>query len=543
MMFKALLKKQFSELLYSYIKRGVGAAKPGAKSNGNKGKLILFAILMLYVAGVFAVVFYNVMKELCPTLCAFGLRWLYFALAGMLATAFAIIGSIFLVQYQLYEAKDNDLLLSMPIPTSYVMLVRLLALYVQNFLFEALIFVPAIVAYVQYGPIHTTAAILNCVLLLLLMPLFSLALTCVIGWLVALLSSRMRHRNFAVIVFSLAFIGGYFYIYTQYSVFLKKILENSEIIGQKIKTLFYPFYALGNAGTGNFGALLLFALITAAVATLVFLLLKSNFIRLATAKPNEKKAVYKEKTARVASADGALLKREALHLVKSPVYFLNGALGSMAMLLGSIALFWKRHGLLSFLPALFPEDPAYAGVAELVTVLLVCFVSSMNSITAPSISLEGKSIWVAQSLPIPAEKVLLAKLRLHLLVSIPAALLFTGVFAMLLGSTGKMLALMFITPVLFILFCGLVGLTCNLKMPNLKWNNEAYAIKQSFSVLVAILAIIAVLGVFILAIRFLLDPLTAYELLLIFNAVTVAASLVLMQWIRTRGAKIFSTLS
>lgn len=541
MMLKALLKKQFSELLYSYMKRGV--AKPDAKGNNNKGKLILFAVLMLYVVGVFVVIFYKAMKELCPTLCAFGLQWLYFSLAGMLATALAIIGSIFLVQYQLYEAKDNDLLLSMPIPTSYIMFTRLFALYVQNFLFEALVFAPAIVVYVQCGQMHMTAAIINCVLLLLLMPLFSLALTCVLGWLVALLSSRMRHRNLAVIVFSLAFIGGYFYVYSQYSVFLKKILENSEIIGQKVKTLFYPFYELGRAGTGRVDALVFFTLITAAVSVLVFLLLKANFVKLATAKPNEKKAVYKEKTARASSADMALLKREALHFFKSPVYFLNGALGSMAMLLGSIAIFWKRNGLLSFLPALFPEEPAYAGVAELVIALIVCFACAMNTITAPSISLEGKSIWIAQSLPIPTEKVLWAKLRLHLLISAPTALLVAGVFAMLLGSTGKMLALMLLTPVLFVLLTGLIGLVCNLKMPNLKWNNEAYAIKQSFSVIATLLVTIALLGGMILAIRFLLDPLTAYDLLLIFDAVMVAVSLVLCQWIRTRGTKIFSTLS
>lgn len=540
MMLKALLKKQFSELLYSYMKRGV--AKPSEKGN-NTGKLILFGLLMLYVVGVFVYIFYGVMKELCAPLCAFGLQWMYFSLAGMLATALAIIGSIFLVQYQLYEAKDNELLLSMPIPTSYIMFARLLALYVQNFLFEALVFVPSVVVYVQNGQSHPVATVINCVFLLLLMPLFSLALTCVIGWLVALLSSRIRHRNLAVVVFSLAFIGGYFYVYTQFGTFLKKILENSDTISEKIKSVFYPFYELGRAGTGRIGALVLFALITAAVAGLVFLLLRVNFVKLATAKPNEKKAVYKEKKAKVSSADGALLKREALHLIKSPVYLLNGALGSMAMLIGSVAIFWKRNGLLSFLPALFPEDPAYAGVAELVIVILVLFVSSMNTITAPSISLEGKSIWIAQSLPVPAEKVLWAKLRLHLLVTTPAALLFAGAFALILGSTGKMLVLMLLSPVLFILFTGLVGLTCNLKMPNLKWNNEAYAIKQSFSVLMAILIVIGVLGLLIVAVRFLLDPLTAYDLLLIFDAVMVAVSLVLFQWIRTRGAKIFSTLS
>ena len=102
---------------------------------------------------------------------------------------------------------------------------------------------------------------------------------------------------------------------------------------------------------------------------------------------------------------------------------------------------------------------------------------------------------------------------------------------------------MFITPVLFTVFSGLVGLTCNLKMPNLKWNNEAYAIKQGFSVLMSIFVVIGMLCLLILAVRFLIDPLTAYDLLLIFDAVMVAVSLVLYQWIRTRGAKIFSTLS
>ncbi len=540
MMLKALLKKQFSELLYSYMKRGV--AKPDEKGTGNKSKLILFGLLMLYVVGVFVWVFYGVMKEICAPLCAYGLQWMYFSLAGMLATVLAIIGSIFLVQYQLYEAKDNELLLSMPIPTSYIMFARLLALYIQNFLFEALVFVPAIVVYVQNSQPHLVATLVNCIFLLLLMPLFSLALTCILGWLVALFSARMRYRNLAVVVFSLAFIGGYIYVYTQFGTFLKKILENSGDISQKIKSIFYPFYELGRAGTGRVDALLLFLLITAVVAGLVFMLLKINFVKLATAKPNEKKAVYKEKKAKASSTDAALLKREALHLIKSPVYLLNGALGSLAMLLGAAAVVWKKE-MLTFLPAMFPDDPVYAGIGELVVTLVVCGAAAMNAITAPSISLEGKSIWITQSLPVSAEKVLWAKLRLHLLVSVPAALLFSAAFAYVLSSSGKMLVLMFLTPLLFILLSGYIGLVCNLKMPNLKWNNEAYAVKQSFSVLAAIIAIIAILGLFILAVRFGITSLGAYTLLLIFDAVMVALCIVLAQWLRTRGAKIYSTLS
>ena len=539
MMLKALLKKQFSELLYSYMKRGV--AKPDEKGGSNKGKLVLFAALMIYVVGVFVWVFYQVMSKLCPALCEDELQWLYFSLAGMLATALAIIGSIFLVQYQLYEAKDNELLLSMPIPPSYIMFIRLLSLYIQNFLFEALVFAPAIVVYVQQGQANAVGAIINGILLLLLMPLFSLALTCVLGWLVALLSSRLRHRNLSVVVFSLAFIFGYLYVYAKFPTLLKSILENSSDISEKVHSYFYPFYELGRAGTGNIGALLIFLLFTAVIAGLVFLLLKVNFVKLATTKPNEKKAVYKEKTARVSSADAALLKREALHFFKSPVYFLNGGLGSIAMLLGTAVVIWKHH-MLDFLPMML-QAPELEGIIELVLAIVICFGCTLNTITAPSISLEGRSIWITQSLPLPAEKVLRAKLRLHLLVSGPAALLFAGAFAYALHIRGKGLLLMLLTPVLYILLSGLIGLVCNLKMPNLKWNNEAYAIKQSFSVIVTILLCIALLGGMILATRFLLDSLRPMELLLIFDAVMVAVSLVLYQWIRTRGAKIFSTLS
>ena len=80
------------------------------------------------------------MQSLCAPLLSAGLGWLYFALAGILAVVLAVVGSVFLTQATLYEAKDNELLLSLPIPPSKILLARMLSLYVQNFLFGGLVF-------------------------------------------------------------------------------------------------------------------------------------------------------------------------------------------------------------------------------------------------------------------------------------------------------------------------------------------------------------------------------------------------------------------
>ena len=53
----------------------------------------------------------------------------------------------------------------------------------------------------------------------------------------------------------------------------------------------------------------------------------------------------------------------------------------------------------------------------------VVLVAGMNLLTVPSVSLEGEQLWQLQSLPVTPWQVLRAKLDLHLLVTLPPALL------------------------------------------------------------------------------------------------------------------------
>ena len=61
-------------------------------------------------------------EMLCVPFVDAGFSWLYFAVMGLMAIAVGIIGSVFSTYSTLYLAKDNDMLLAMPIkPRTYLL--------------------------------------------------------------------------------------------------------------------------------------------------------------------------------------------------------------------------------------------------------------------------------------------------------------------------------------------------------------------------------------------------------------------------------------
>lgn len=76
-----------------------------------------------------AIFFSTHVLEVAEKLCEMGLTWLYFAMAGTMALALSMLGSVFMTQAQLYDAKDNERLLSMPIPPKYILLTRIAMLF------------------------------------------------------------------------------------------------------------------------------------------------------------------------------------------------------------------------------------------------------------------------------------------------------------------------------------------------------------------------------------------------------------------------------
>lgn len=121
------------------------------KGNGKKTSGGWLVFLMLFLVVCMEIWMFVVFAELVP-LCEMGLTWLYFAMAGTVALAFSMLGSVFMTQAQLYDAKDNERLLSMPIPPMYILLTRIAMLFTTTAGYTLAVLLPAFGIYAfSYG--------------------------------------------------------------------------------------------------------------------------------------------------------------------------------------------------------------------------------------------------------------------------------------------------------------------------------------------------------------------------------------------------------
>lgn len=84
---------------------------------------------------------------------------------------------------------------------------------------------------------------------------------------------------------------------------------------------------------------------------------------------------------------------------------------------------------------------------------------------APSVSLEGKSLWLVQSLPVTPRQVLRAKLRMQLLLTGIPVLFCIVCAALIYPYTPIELLAAALVPLSYVLFSALFGLFVGLKMP------------------------------------------------------------------------------
>ena len=202
-MLKILVKKQLGEIFRSYT---YDAKKNKARSKGATiGFFVFFIVLMV---GVLGGLFTFLSLAMCEPMAAVGMDWLYFTLMTLLAAFLGIFGSVFNTYSGLYMAKDNDLLLSMPIPVRTIMAARLVSVYLMGLMYSGIVLLPAIIVYwVTVG--MTVQTVLGCVVQLLLLSVFVLTLSCALGWLVAKISRKLKNKSFVTVILSLVFIGAY----------------------------------------------------------------------------------------------------------------------------------------------------------------------------------------------------------------------------------------------------------------------------------------------------------------------------------------------
>lgn len=479
-MLKILVKKQLAEVFSRTLNRRRKTGKDG-KARSSKGMLVVLIILTAYMAAMFT----GMALILSEPLFAVGMGFVYYLLMTSASILFGTLGSVFSTFYTLYLAKDNDLLLSMPIPVRDVIASRLLSVYVIGLFYTSLIMLPTVVVGLIRGGV-TVSTLLCGLILALLASLVVLGLSCLLGWVVARLSLRLKNKSWITVLLSLGFLALYYAVYFRIMNRIQDLMQNVILFGQRVKDSAYVLYRFGRIGEGDWPAALLWTLAILAVLVLIWFVMKRSFLATATASAAAgKKTAGREKAIRQGSVSAALLRREWLRFTSSANYMLNCGLG-IVMLMGlGVYLAIQGKTLLQYIVFL---PRGLEGSLPVLLTAACCLLAGMIDISTPSVSLEGKTIWQIQSLPVTAWQVLRAKLELHLgLSAVP--LLFCAVVLMILApATLAQKLLMLAVTMLAGVFNAALGLFLGLKMPNLDWTNEVVPIKQSVAVFISMFA-------------------------------------------------------
>ena len=532
-MLKVLLKKQLTEVFKSYF---YNAKKNTMRS---KGAIILwFVFFVVLLVGVVGGMFTAMSLSLCEPLVQVGMGWLYFLLISGIAILLGAFGSVFNTYSGLYLAKDNDLLLSMPIPVRTVMAARLINVYLMGAMYSVIVLLPALIVYWITAGV-TAARVICGILLLLIVTALVLLLSCVLGWVVAKVSLKLKNKSFVTVLISLVLIGAYYFFYFKAGGLIRDLIANASVYGEKIKGASYALYLFGRIGEGDWMATAVFFAVTAVLSALIWFGMSRSFLRVATSSAAVKKVRYAEKRARQKSLFGALLGKEFGRFTSSSLYMLNCGLGILLIPAMGVLLLIKGRELFEVLGDLLPNG---FGAMAVILCALLCMLVSMTNTAAPSVSLEGKSLWIPQSLPIPASTVLRSKAAVQLILTV-IPMLFTGIcVAVILPASVAVKLLVCVTPLLYAAFAAFAGTVIGLRMPLLNWTNEMAPIKQSGAVVITLFGSWGV-GIAMGGLYFLIGrKLGAAPYLAIWAVLFAAAALVLLRWLDTRGSRTFEEL-
>lgn len=534
-MLKALFKKQFAEIFKSYfVNQKTGKAR--AKS-ASIGFFLLFAMLMVFLAAMFfgmGTLFSEILK--IP-----GLEWFYFALMSMVAIAFGIFGSVFNTYASVYLAKDNELLISMPIPIRTLLISRLAVVVGLSFMYTSVATVPMSIVYLIFGKFDVLSLVFQ-ILLVPMIAIFVSALSCLLGFFVALISSKLRNKSFITVIVSIVFFAGYYFVCFRMSNIINSIITNSAEIGEGIKIWGNLIYQLGMACTGKISSMLIFCGVTAFLFVSCFVVLEKTFIKIATINKGEKKVEYKKKVEKQSSVQNAILKKELKRFTSSATYMLNCGLGVIIMPIVAIAVLVKRETLLSLIEELKQQYAVAEILLPIIIAGVICLMASVGSISTPSVSLEGKNIWIYKSLPIDPYLILKSKIRLHIYIIGLPVIFSSVVVGYAIGLDYSKIIYITVLGYIFVSLSGSLGLVLGLLKANLNWVSETTPIKQSMAVMINMLIGFAIPIGFVGLAFIIRAYITADEFLICTIVVFALLNRWLDRWIKEKGTIKFENL-
>ena len=474
-------------LLKATMSQDMSLFKIRAKNESKMNKIILpivLALIVMFSVGSYAAI-------LTEELATYNLTYIILTIFIMMTALLTVIEGVYKSQGILFEAKDNDLLFSLPISKSKIFFTRLFKLISFQFLYNSLFMLPAIVVYAMYEKTNISFYIISLIMLVLL-PIIPTILACIIGYIIKGLASRSKAKNIVQVVLTTIMLLAIFYVSFNMQGMVANIIQNANSINEVITKIYYPAGLYINL-IQNFNILdLVILLAINIIPAILFVYVASIFYFKITSKLGEKgnnsKKVnwtkVKDKTFNTKTQLLGLINKEMKRFFSSPVFIINAGFGMVLMVVVTIAMSINFDGMIN---SLIQGEDMGISIDEIKAMIpkifygFVVFTSCMTSITSSMISLEGKSFNITKSLPVAPEKILLAKVLTSNIISIPVVLICDIIFFVVFKVAIIDIVFILFASIIMPTFTALIGILMNLKYPKMDATSNTEVVKQSMS--------------------------------------------------------------
>ena len=463
---------------------------------------------------------------------------------------FTIIEGVYKTGSLLFNCKDDQLLLSLPIKKSTVLFVRIFKFYVFELIFNTIWLLPIMLAYIRWAEVLDWTYYLVSIIMLFFLPVIPIVISCIIGAITSSLSSRFKYKNAAQIIISMAVCAGILFISFNMKFFYNYIITHATSINDLITKIYYPAGVYTSLIIKfDIVKLLIFIGINLLIFILGVLVLSKFYFKINS-------RLKKVTTSRKVKIDNlvikrnssiiSLIKKELNTFFKTPVFIVNAGFSLVLFIIISIVLCIKFN---DFLPLL--TDPNGFNISKetimnnlsLLVLVLISFTAFTTSITNSVISLEGRNINILKSLPIKTKNILLSKVYSALVLTTPVLILGDIILFIKFKINPIESILLLVLSILIPLVSHFIGLITNLKYPKLEWENTAEVVKQSTSSFIAVMIGMILMFISVFVIMALLGKVSSIIVLLLATFIYIILDLILYLYIAKKGSKLFNKLT
>lgn len=457
-----------------------------AKANTSRLKQFLFPLFLVFVVmysvGVYAYL-------LAEPLSKVHLTYVMLSLFLFFVTIISFMEGLYKSQGILFESKDNDFLLSLPITKKVILLLRILKLLIFQFLYNLLFLLPVFIVYVYFerpGFLFYGISFVN----LFLLPIIPTVASGIIGYFIKLVSTRFKAKRFVQTILTIIVMLGIFFLSFDIENLVNNIVKNATSINDMVMNLYYPIGAYITLIDKFDGVIFLRVIFFHLIPLVLFVYLGSIYYFRVISRSSSCGIVregFFEKKIKERSKLISLVKKELVRFFSSPVYILNTTFGVFIMVAVTIFLCMKGSIVLSSM------DLSEFGIigGDINSYLpgmycaLIVFVGCMSFMTSSSISLEGKCFNIMKGLPVSVEKIFLAKILVSSIISLPLMVISDLIFMVKFRVSGVFMVLILLLTLVVPTFMAVIGLIINLKYPKLEFSNDTEVVKQSVSVMIS----------------------------------------------------------